>query len=208
VNIVVGITGASGAAYGIACVRIALVLGHTVLVCATETGIGIIENEVDGMEGVSPATFRKKMETRFPGEKLTVFVEKDFSAPFASGSNSPDGMVIAPCSVGTMGRIASGVSSNLIERGADVCLKERKKLVLLVRETPLNLVHLRNMETLVLSGAIVMPAAPGFYSHPKRIEELWDSIAERALSLLGVPGVPSRKWGEKEVFHEKDTRSG
>jgi len=205
-NIVVAITGASGAAYGIACVRISLSLGHTVSVCATETGIEIIGREVDGFEGVSSSTFIKKMEARFTGEKLLVFGEKNFSAPFASGSNSPDGMVVAPCSMGTMGRMASGVSGNLIERGADVCMKERKKLVLLVRETPLNLVHIRNMETLTLSGAVIMPASPGFYSHPKRIEELWDSVAERALSLVGVPGVPSRKWGEKEVFHEKNTR--
>jgi 4-hydroxy-3-polyprenylbenzoate decarboxylase len=131
---------------------------------------------------------------------LTVVDEDDFSAPFASGSNPPDGMAIVPCSVGTLGRIASGVSGNLIERSADVCLKERKRLLLVVRETPLNVIHLRNMETLAVSGAVIMPASPGYYHRPETAYDLVDFIVERVASLLGEAGALSKKWGEKEVF--------
>ncbi len=199
-KIFVAITGASGAAYGLACVEKALFLGHEVYVTSTETGLAILSEEIDGMEGVTKESFPEKLSGRFslsPRGPI-VLKEDDFHASFASGSSPPDGMIVAPCSMGTMGRIASGISGNLIERGADVCMKEKKKLVLVVRETPLNLIHIRNMERLVLAGAVVMPAAPGFYHRPKSLEELVEFIAERALTHAGVPGALSRNWGEKE----------
>lgn len=122
------------------------------------------------------------------------FTNKDFTAPFASGSARYDALIIAPCSMGTLGRIASGVSNDLITRAADVMLKERKKLILLVRDTPYNLMHIRNMETVTLAGGIVCPASPSFYSNPKTIEELAATVTDRALDLAGLH-IESFRWG-------------
>jgi 4-hydroxy-3-polyprenylbenzoate decarboxylase len=123
------------------------------------------------------------------------FYEKnDFTAPFASGSAQYDALIIAPCSMGTLGRIASGVSNDLITRGADVMLKERKKLILVLRETPYNLVHIRNMETITLAGGILCPATPSFYSKPKTIEEAALTVVDRIIDLAGLTNA-SFRWG-------------
>ena len=122
----------------------------------------------------------------------------DFEAPFASGSNRFDGCVIVPCSMGTLGRIASGVSDNLITRTADVFLKERRKLILVPRETPFSLIHLRNMETLTQAGAIVMPASPSFYGRPRTLEELADTVVARVLDHLGIDNHLTARWRELE----------
>lgn len=198
----VAITGASGSILGIRTVQKLLAFHHEVYLAVTKTGLSIMGDEVAEMEGVSRETLPHKLSQYLgnPGGLLTVVDEGDFSAPFASGSNPPDGMAIVPCSVGTLGRIASGVSGNLIERSADVCLKERKRLLLVVRETPLNVIHLRNMETLAVSGAVIMPASPGYYHRPETAYDLVDFIVERVASLLGEAGALSKKWGEKEVF--------
>ncbi len=125
------------------------------------------------------------------GEKFTAaksakeFDNNSFFAPFASGSSDYDTMVICPASMGMLGRIAGGTSENLIARAADVMLKERKKLILVPRETPYNLIHIRNMETLTLAGAIICPATPSFYSRPKTIEDLINTVVERIISLAG-----------------------
>lgn len=124
------------------------------------------------------------------------FSTKDFNAPFASGSAKYDALVIIPCSMGTLGRIAGGVSNDLISRAADVMLKERKRLILVVRETPYNLVHIRNMETVTLAGGIICPASPSFYSKPKTIEEAAATIADRAIDLAGLES-NSYRWGSK-----------
>jgi 4-hydroxy-3-polyprenylbenzoate decarboxylase len=118
----------------------------------------------------------------------------DFSAPFASGSGQYGVMIIAPCSMGTLGRIATGISNDLITRAADVVLKERRRLICLARETPYNLVHIRNMEAITLAGGIICPATPSFYSKPKTIEELAATVADRALDLAGID-VKSFRWG-------------
>lgn len=125
-----------------------------------------------------------------------VFETEDFYAPFASGSAGYDTMVIIPCSMGTLGRIASGISDDLITRAADVILKERGRLIVVPRETPYNLIHLRNMVTLTEAGAIVMPASPSFYSLPATIDELVDTVVNRVLDLAGI-GNKGFKWGEK-----------
>jgi len=127
--------------------------------------------------------------------KVDVFGSRDFMAPFASGSCSYDAMVICPCSMGTLGRVASGVSDSLITRAADVMLKERRRLILVARETPYSLIHIRNMETVTLAGGIICPACPGFYSNPKNIPDLADTVVFRVLSLLGIPNSGYR-WGE------------
>ena len=119
---------------------------------------------------------------------------KDFTASFASGSGKYDTMIIIPCSMGTLGRIASGISNDLITRAADVILKERRKLICVARETPYNLVHIRNMETITLAGGIICPATPSFYSLPQNIEELAATVTDRVLDLAGLP-VKTYRWG-------------
>ena len=122
------------------------------------------------------------------------FSTKDFTAPFASGSAKYDALIIAPCSMGTLGRIASGVSNDLITRAADVMLKERKKLILVIRDTPYNLVHIRNMETVTLAGGIICPASPSFYSKPQTIEQAAATVVDRVIDLAGLIN-ESFRWG-------------
>ena len=119
---------------------------------------------------------------------------KDFNAPFASGSGQFNTMIIAPCSMGTLGRIASGMSNDLITRAADVVLKERRKLICVVRDTPYNLIHIRNMETVTLAGGIICPATPSFYSKPTTIEEVANTVVDRVLDLAGID-LKTYRWG-------------
>ena len=119
----------------------------------------------------------------------------DFSAPFASGSGQYDTMIIIPCSMGVLGRIASGISSDLITRAADVILKERRKLICVVRDTPYNLIHIRNMETITLAGGIICPATPSFYSKPQTIEQLAATVVDRVLDLAGFD-ISTFRWGK------------
>lgn len=119
----------------------------------------------------------------------------DFSAPFASGSGQYDTMIIIPCSMGTLGRIAGGISNDLITRSADVVLKERRKLICVVRDTPYNLIHIRNMETVTLAGGIICPATPSFYSRPTTIEEVAATVVDRVLDLAGFD-IKSYRWGK------------
>lgn len=125
------------------------------------------------------------------------FSTKDFTAPFASGSAGYDALVIAPCSMGTLGRIAAGVSNDLITRGADVMLKERRKLICLIRDTPYNLIHIRNMETLTLAGGIICPASPSFYSKPATLEAAALTVVDRVLDLAGFQQDTFR-WGHQQ----------
>jgi flavin prenyltransferase len=121
----------------------------------------------------------------------------DFMVPFASGSGQYDIMIVAPCSMGTLGRIASGVSSDLITRAADVILKERRKLICVVRDTPYNLIHIRNMETVTLAGGIICPATPSFYSRPATIEEVASTVVDRVLDLAGLK-IATYRWGGED----------
>ena len=127
-------------------------------------------------------------------EGIKTYDINNFSAPFASGSGNYNTMIIIPCSMGTLGRIASGISGDLISRAADVILKERRKLICVVRETPFNLVHIRNMETITLAGGIICPATPSFYSKPKSIEEVAATVVDRVLDLAGI-NINSFRWG-------------
>lgn len=126
---------------------------------------------------------------------FTFYEKNNFNAPFASGSAQYDTMIICPCSMGTLGRIASGISDDLITRAADVILKERKKLILVTRETPLNLIHINNMKTITEAGGIICPANPSFYSKPQNIDSLLLSVIERIIDLAGFES-KSFQWGE------------
>jgi 4-hydroxy-3-polyprenylbenzoate decarboxylase len=122
---------------------------------------------------------------------------KSMNAPFASGSNAVDAMVVIPCSMGTLGRIAHGLSDDVLLRAADVTLKERRKLILVPRETPLSLVHVKNFELLLLAGAILIPANPSFYTRPQSIEQVVDTVVARVLDHLGLPQELVKRWQEE-----------
>ncbi len=124
-----------------------------------------------------------------------LFTTTNFSAPFASGSGQYNTMIIIPCSMGTLGRIASGISNDLITRAADVILKERRKLICVVRDTPYNLIHIRNMETITLAGGIICPASPSFYSKPTTFDEMASTVVDRVLDLAGL-SINSFRWGK------------
>jgi len=123
---------------------------------------------------------------------------KSMNAPFASGSNPPDVMVVIPCSMGTMGRIAHGYSEDVLLRAADVVLKEKRKLILVPRETPLNLIHIKNMELLLLAGATILPANPSYYMRPATVEAVVDTVVARVLDHMGVPHQLVARWAEPE----------
>lgn len=172
-KIIVAVTAASGALYARLCLEQLLRAGEVSEIALIYSAHA---REVADYEGIAMPE----------NARIRVYDNGDLFAPPASGSADYDAMIVVPCSVGTLGRIACGVSQSLIERAADVMLKERRRLVLVVRETPLSLIHLRNMTTLTEAGAVVLPASPGFYAHPASIEQLCLSVVERAVSLLGV----------------------
>ncbi len=128
---------------------------------------------------------------------VKLFAPNDFTAPFASGSGQYETMIIVPCSMGTLGRIASGMSNDLISRAADVILKERRKLICVIRETPYSLIHIRNMEAVTLAGGIICPATPSFYSKPQTIEEAAVTVVDRVLDLAGID-IKTYRWGDKK----------
>jgi len=128
---------------------------------------------------------------------IKYYTQQDFMAPFASGSGQYNTMIIVPCSMGTLGRIATGISNDLISRSADVVLKERRKLICVIRDTPYNLVHIRNMETITLAGGIIAPATPSFYSNPTTLEQVAATVIDRVLDLAGLQ-IKTYRWGENE----------
>lgn len=131
----------------------------------------------------------------FENLPVKYYTQQDFNAPFASGSGKYDTMIIIPCSMGTLGRIAGGISNELITRAADVMLKERRKLICVVRDTPYNLIHIKNMETVTLAGGIICPATPSFYSKPTTIEEVAATVVDRVIDLSGLK-IDTYRWGK------------
>jgi len=187
---VVGITGASGAIYAERLLAAFATTSHHVDVVATTIGGEIFRSET------GRTLERTLEELSVKGGSFRTWDHKDFYAPFASGSQVYDGMAVVPCSSGAMGRMAAGTSSDLLVRAADVFLKENRRLVLLLRESPLSEIHLDNMLLLRRAGAVIMPASPGFYSHPKDLVELADSMVQRVLDHLGVEARVFRRWRE------------
>ena len=191
-------TGASGAAYGLRLLQVLLQAGETVSLCISNPGRMVLQSEVGLALSSRPGDIRDRLTEHLgvSGDKLQVYGKEDWSAPIASGSNAARAMVICPCTSGTLGAVASGASRSLIERAADVALKEQRKLILVVRETPFSVLHLENMLTLARSGAVIMPANPGFYNQPQRVEDLVDFMVARVLDHLDIPNELTRRWGE------------
>lgn len=189
--VVLALTGASGAIYGVRLLEI-LALHHVpTWLLVSRHGWRLLEEEL-GLEG-EPAL---KQATGGDWGTVVPFDDKDRGALPASGSVRTAGMVVCPCSMGTVSAIAHGSSRSLIERAADVTLKERRPLVLVPRETPLSLVHLRNLTLASEAGAVILPAAPGFYHKPKEVRDLVDFVVQRVLDHLGIDSSLSRRWGD------------
>lgn len=181
-TIVVGMSGASGAIYGVRLLERLREQGAKVHLILSRSGEKTLFLET----GKSAAEVKKLADFTYPIE--------DISCRLASGSHPTDGMVIAPCSIHTMSAVAHGISSNLLVRAADVTLKERRKLILMVRESPLHLGHLRTMTALAEMGAIVAPPIPGFYHRPQTVDDIVNHSIERVLDLLGMPTPQARRW--------------
>ena len=185
-KIVIAITGASGSIYA----RLLLRKLATLLDQLESIGIVITPNAMQ--------VWRTELDNDSLDEldKFKLYSQQDFTAPFASGSGQYNTMIIIPCSMGTLGRIAHGISSDLITRAADVVLKERRKLICVVRDTPYNLIHIRNMETITLAGGIICPATPSFYSRPATIEAVATTVVDRVLDLAGL-SISTFRWGNE-----------
>jgi 4-hydroxy-3-polyprenylbenzoate decarboxylase len=182
-KIVIAITGASGSVYAkLLLDKIQRLQQLTeIAIVMTDNARQVWETEL-GNEDYKNYSFRQ-------------FGTNDFNAPFASGSGQYDTMIIIPCSMGTLGRIAGGISNDLISRAADVILKERRKLICVIRDTPYNLIHIRNMETVTLAGGIICPASPSFYSKPSSIEQAAATVVDRVLDLSGFE-IKTFRWGD------------
>ncbi|MBY0480380.1 MAG: UbiX family flavin prenyltransferase [Chitinophagaceae bacterium] len=186
-KMVIAISGASGSVY-------AKVLLDKLLTCNDQIAeVGIVMS----------ANAKKVWETELGNQSylnypFRYFEKHDFNAPFASGSAKYNSMIVVPCSMGTLGRIASGVSDDLVTRAADVILKERRKLILMVRDTPYNLIHIRNMETVTLAGGIICPCSPSFYSKPENFESMAATVVDRALELTGFE-LNTYRWGSPDI---------
>lgn len=192
-KIIVSITGASGVIYAKRLLEILVQKDVEVFLTLSKNSILIIEDEL-GVK-IDLNNFNPEELLGKGGKAVTYYHYKDLNVNFISGSNPFDAFVIIPCSMGTLGRISAGLSDNLILRIADVALKEQRKLILVPRETPLNYIHLRNMSELVKAGAVILPACPGFYHHPKTLNELVDFVVLRVLDHLGINTEMAIRWG-------------
>ena len=184
-KIVIAVTGASGSIYAELLIK----------------KLQVLTDQLDELSLIMTANAKEvwKIELNndsYVDNDLQHFSQQDFNAPFASGSGQYDTMIIIPCSMGTLGRIASGISNDLISRAADVILKERRKLICVIRDTPYNLIHIRNMETITLAGGIICPATPSFYSKPATIEEVAATVVDRVIDLAGLKNEAYR-WGKQ-----------
>ena len=188
-----GITGASGAPYAVRLLRALNESGTPVRLIVSGYGLRLLAEEsgIDGLDALRAATG--------DWSRVELYDSLDRGATPASGSAPSAGMVVCPCSMGTLASIAAGTSRNLVERAADVALKERRPLILVPRETPLSLIHLENMTRLTRAGATIMPAAPGFYHRPRSIDDLVDFVAARILDHLGVEHVIGARWKSGEA---------
>ncbi len=195
-NIVVGITGASGSIYGLRLIEELLCVETEVSVLISDAGRQVLSFETGLQLDEDPVACHEQLCDHFSSDDLLYHAMNDFFAPVASGSSVPDALVICPCSMGTVGRIAAGLSENLLERVADVVLKEQQKLLLVPRETPFNQIHLENLLRLSQAGGQILPAMPAFYQQPQSVAEMVDFVVGKVLDQLGVDHALFARWGE------------
>ena len=197
-TITLAFTGASGMPYGLRLLECLLRAERRVALIYSPAAQVVAKQECDLALPAQPREATRFLSGRFGAREgqLTVFGREDWMAPIASGSNAADAMAICPCTMGTLGALAGGLADNLIERAADVMLKERRPLVLVPRETPLSVIHLENMLKLARAGAAIVPPAPGFYDHPQTLDDLVDFVVARVLDQLRVPHALGPRWGE------------
>ena len=195
--VILGFSGASGAPYGLRLLQCLLDAGRPVWLLVSPAAQVVLAQETDWELPARPEAMAEALRGRLgcPPEALRVFGQQQWMAPVASGSHQVRDMVICPCSAGTVSALAQGTSSDLMERAADVMIKERRRLLLVVRETPLSPIHLENLLKLARLGVTVMPASPGFYHRPRRVEDLVDFVVARVLDHLDVPHALLPRWG-------------
>ncbi|HSD59234.1 MAG TPA: flavin prenyltransferase UbiX [Burkholderiales bacterium] len=190
-------TGASGMPYGLRLLEQLLAGGTRVYLVYSQVAQVVARQEMNlalpSRAEEAQAFFSQRFGAQ-PGQ-LRVFGREEWFAPVASGSSAPDAMVICPCTMGTLAAVAAGLAQNLIERAADVMLKEGRRLVLVPRETPFSAIHLENMLRLARAGAVILPANPGFYHHPETVQNLVDFVVARVLDRLGIPNALVQRWG-------------
>ena len=181
-DFVIGITGASGSIYGVRLIQELGLRKHNVHVVITSAGKQVMMEEL----GVSGFEKMDKLGLAKIEKNIKIWENNDFEAPFMSGSNAPEAVIVIPCSVGKLAAIANGISGNLLERVADVALKERRQMILVVRETPLSLIHLENMVRVTKAGAQMLPAMPAFYHHPKTVDDMVNFVVGKVLNILRI----------------------
>ena len=198
-TIALAFTGASGMPYGLRLLDCLLRAEKTVWLTLSQAAHIVLSQECGISVPAQPKSAQALFADRYSAKagQLQVFGRDDWMAPIASGSNPADAMVICPCTMGTLGAIAGCLADNLIERAADVMLKERRPLVLVPRETPLSAIHLENMLRLARAGAVIVPPSPGFYAHPKTVDDLVDFVVARILDQLGIANSLMARWGRE-----------
>lgn len=196
-EVTLAFAGASGAAYGLRLLEQLLLVNTNVSLVISPAGLMVINDETDLTLPGNPQKIADYLSARYSAKKgqLKVYGKDQWSSPLASGSGSPKTMVVCPCSAGCLSAIALGASNNLLERAADVVIKEQGKLILLVREMPLSVIHLEHMLSLARLGVCVMPASPGFYFKPEKVTDIVDFVVARILDQLGIPHQLGSRWG-------------
>ena len=199
-TITVAITGASGMPYALRLIECLLAANCRVYVAASQVAAIVAKQEMDLTLPARAQELQAFLIQHFKAQadQLHVFGREEWFAPIASGSNPPDAMVVCPCTMGTLASIAAGLADKLIERAADVVIKEGRKLILVPRETPFSAIHLENMLKLARLGVVILPANPGFYHHPQSVQDLVDFVVARVLDQLALPHQLLPRWGESE----------
>lgn len=198
-TICLALTGASGMPYGLRLLECLLESGCKVQLLYSQASQVVARQELEFDLPSRPSDAKASLLARLPAataENLAVYGREEWFAPVASGSNPPDAMVVCPCSMGTLAAIAQGLADNLIERAADVVMKEGRKLVLVPRETPFSAIHLENMLRLSRAGVVILPPSPGFYHRPQSAGDIVDFVVARILDQIGVPHTLMQRWGE------------
>jgi len=199
-TIALAFTGASGMPYGVRLLEQLIASGQRVWLVYSQAAQIVAKQEMDLVLPAQPREC-ERMLTKLTGARpgqLSVYGRDDWNAPLASGTNPPDAYVICPCTMGTLAEVAAGMARDLITRAADVVLKEGRKLIIVPRETPLSTIQLENMLKLSRAGAVILPPNPGFYHHPKNVDDVVDFVVARILDQLGVPHTLIKRWGEAE----------